>query len=71
MLFPGAKDEPKRRIFSDVLLMLGEPTQVELHLAFVFGFRVTEFEVDGDQALETAMVEKEIADRSSERANSS
>ena len=59
-LFPGAEDDAEGRVFTGLLLVFGEPAEVEFHLAFVFGFEVAQFQIDGDEAFQAAMVEKEI-----------
>ena len=40
--------------------MFVQPSQIELHLALVFRFEGAQFQVDGDQALELAIEEKEV-----------
>lgn len=47
-------------MFFGLLLVFGEPTEVEFHLAFVFGLEVAEFKVNGDEPPEVAVIEKEI-----------
>ena len=59
-LFPGAEDDAEGRVLSGLLLVFGEPAEVELHLAFVFGFEVAELEVDGDEAFQAAVVEEVV-----------
>jgi len=59
-LLPGAEDKAERRFFVGLLLVFREPAEVEFHLAFVFGLEVPEFEVDGDEASEAAVVEEEV-----------
>ena len=38
LFLPGAKNQPKRRVFAELLLIFSQPAEVKLHLAFVFGF---------------------------------
>ena len=37
-----------------------EPTQVQLHLALVFGFELADFQVDGHQPPQLAVVKKQV-----------
>ena len=60
LLFSGTENDAKRRFFAWLLLVFGEPAEIEFHLAFVVGFEVAELEVDGDEALEASVIEKEI-----------
>ncbi len=60
LLFSGAEDDAEGRLFVGFLFVFGEPAEVEFHLAFVFVAEVAEFEVDGDQAFEFAVVEEEV-----------
>ncbi len=60
LFFSGAKDEAERGFLAGLLLVFGQPAEVEFHLAFVFGFEVAEFEVDGDEPPQGAVVEKEV-----------
>jgi hypothetical protein len=40
--------------------VFGEPAEVEFHLAFVFGFEIAQFQIDGDEAFQTAVIEEEV-----------
>ena len=42
------------------ILVAIEPAQVELHLAFVLGLEGADFQVDGDEPAELAVVEDEV-----------
>ena len=59
-LLSGAEDDAEWRLLTGLLLILGEPAEVEFHLAFVFGLEVTQFQIDGDEAFEGAVVEEEV-----------
>ena len=59
-LFSSAENDAEWGVFARLLLVLGEPAKIEFHLTFVFGFEVTEFEVDSDESSEAAVVKEQI-----------
>ena len=60
LLLAGAEDDAQRQIFVSLLLVAGQPTQVELHLTLVLGLEPAQLKVDGHQALELAVVEQQV-----------
>ena len=60
LFFASAEDDAECGLLFRFLLMLGEPAKIELHLAFIVGLEVAEFEVDCNEAFESTMVEEEI-----------
>ena len=59
-LFAGAEDDAEGGFFAGLLLVLGEPTEIQFHLALILCLEVAELEVDGDEAFQATMVEEEI-----------
>ena len=57
LLFAAAGDDAQRRGFAGLLFVFGQPAQVELHLAFVFGFEITQFQFNHHQPFEAAVVD--------------
>src|SRR4051812_6660702 len=56
----GAEDQADRRLLARLLLVLLEPAEIELHLAFVRGLEGAKLQLDRDQPPELAVVEEEI-----------
>ena len=56
-LFPSTQDDTEGRVLAGLLFMFGKPAEVEFHLSFVFRLEVAEFEIDGDEAFQSTMIE--------------
>lgn len=59
-LLAGAEDDSQGRPIPRFLIMLGQPPKVELHLALVFRFELADFEVDGHQPPQLAVIEQKV-----------
>ena len=59
-VFTGAEDDAQRWRFVRLLLMLGQPAQVKLHLALVGCFEFAEFQFDGHQSFQATVVEQQV-----------
>ncbi len=59
-VFAGAEDEADRGCFAFDFFVAFEVAEVEFHLAFEGGVKFADFEVNGDEAFEAAVVEEEV-----------
>lgn len=59
-LLARAEDDPQRRLFRGLALVLVEPTQVQPPLRRVGRFEVTELQLDRDQSLHAALEEQQV-----------
>ncbi len=55
-----AEDDAERRTFSRFDLMLGQPSQVQLHLAFVFRLEPSLLQFNHHQSLQSAVVKQQV-----------
>ncbi len=59
-VFASAEDEADRGFFAFDFFVAFEVAEVEFHLAFEGGVKFADFEVNGDEAFEAAVVEEEV-----------
>lgn len=59
-LLAGAENDPQRRGFFRLPLVLVQPTQVKLHLPFVRGLELTDLQFDGHQPAQFAVVKQQV-----------
>ena len=52
----GAQDEADGGLFARLAFVFVQPFQIQLHLAFVRGFEAAQFQLDGYQAAQAAVV---------------
>jgi hypothetical protein len=62
LFFPliGAQDQADRWLLAGLHLVLFQPAQVELHLPFVGGRELADFEIHGDQPSQRTMIKKQV-----------
>ena len=56
----GTEDEAERKRLALFPLELCQPPEVELHLAFVFGPKLPELQIDSDQTLQLAVIKEQV-----------
>lgn len=60
LLLAGAEDDADWRCFTRFQFVLRKPSKVQFHLTLVLSFEGAEFQLDGDETLEFAVVEQQI-----------
>ena len=59
-IFAGTENDAEWQVFFEFPLVLRQPAEVELHLAFVFGLEVALLQLHDHQALKFAVVEQQV-----------
>src|SRR5205823_5345332 len=58
--FSGAEDEAERTVLIRPALVAVEPAKIELHLSFVGSPKMTELQLERDEASHAAVIEEEV-----------